>query len=481
MPSDDLPPPPSFFDKLPVELLKRIVELVHEQDKAFKKRPLRRAEHRPETLEGMYDEDFDEEVDEADQPSVRHVPRGIWSAAYGMGVRALSRLNRTLRSLAAPYLFETVTAAQLAHVYFRTYILGWPICALIKNVDMGEDDVKIIAAAWAFQHLHSATSVTFPGERLSDLFDEAATLSRHEAENLEVVTREAARAGFQRFLRRITDVRIPTVTVHATFVILWKLAPTLRRVELGPKWLSGDGYRLAQALERATLDELVVLGGAYDMSSAFCGAAMTHPSLTSLTVPVASLGRDPLPCIRRVSPNLTSLTLLHIGKDDVSASSASLPALTHLRLVGDSSCLSVLPHFNSSPLRSVELECRPSMFNPSPPSFPPPAEWSPSLRRIDCIVRGPVRPVEIEAFFETVRLTRRIEVSLSWVPDAEFHLPLYCPADERLKTRAAAIRDDLSWAQQELNGLCQAGDADGLQELASVLRRLREKRHLVTL
>jgi hypothetical protein len=88
------PPRPSPFAKLPLELVKQIVNEVHEQD-AFKKSDIERSE----AALGQLDSD-EEDEEGAD------VARGVWGAPYGRGTHSLSLASRTLRELCLPYLFE---------------------------------------------------------------------------------------------------------------------------------------------------------------------------------------------------------------------------------------------------------------------------------------------------------------------------------------------------------------------------------------
>jgi hypothetical protein len=96
MPSPTLPcsPTPRGFSDLPVELIRMVVHLVKAQDGAFD--PLYISRHPRNEKERKAAE--------------RNVPRRpgdiAWSAAYGRGVQALSRVNQVLRELTLPFVFE---------------------------------------------------------------------------------------------------------------------------------------------------------------------------------------------------------------------------------------------------------------------------------------------------------------------------------------------------------------------------------------
>lgn len=90
-----------FFSKLPTELLKYIVDIVRTQDQAWMT---------DGHIRGV-EELSPEEADDDSADSVRegqdvNVAAGRWAAAYGEGVKSLSRVNKALRGVTLPLLLE---------------------------------------------------------------------------------------------------------------------------------------------------------------------------------------------------------------------------------------------------------------------------------------------------------------------------------------------------------------------------------------
>lgn len=94
------------YNLLPVELLSRVAELVHEQDLTFRRLDISRAV--PASVEN---------------PGVHvNVSGGTWSSWYGRGIRALVQVDRRSRASAVPFLYEVrlpfsdrVSLTQLIH------------------------------------------------------------------------------------------------------------------------------------------------------------------------------------------------------------------------------------------------------------------------------------------------------------------------------------------------------------------------------
>jgi len=87
---------PASLDSLPDELLKMIVEVVSESDQRCLDLDLRY---------GLLSRWEGNSV-ELDYETAVHVAQGRWSMWYGFGVSALASVNRHLRSLAIPLLYE---------------------------------------------------------------------------------------------------------------------------------------------------------------------------------------------------------------------------------------------------------------------------------------------------------------------------------------------------------------------------------------
>jgi hypothetical protein len=77
----------SPFSKLPLELVKQVVREVDQQDRAFKASGL-------------------DWRSKSGRSFSSGVAGGRWGEDYGNGVRSLSLVNRTLRELVVPFIFE---------------------------------------------------------------------------------------------------------------------------------------------------------------------------------------------------------------------------------------------------------------------------------------------------------------------------------------------------------------------------------------
>ncbi|GAA5823174.1 hypothetical protein JCM11251_007509 [Rhodosporidiobolus azoricus] len=437
-------PSSAEFNKLPVELLKRIVELVKAQDDVIKRMAIDRAAYPRETLEGMVDDEVD-----ADGGVDGDTAGGNWRAAYGRGVGALSRVNTTLRALTLPHLFETVCVAQLDHIIFRSYILGRPTAAHIKHVNLGTGlDRLWISAAWTFQHLPSVTSATIRGSGKINLLSPPVQLDRQELGRPDLVARETARLQVHDFLRRIATLHLHHVTwTMATDTLGSQLFWSgLRRLKIGYAHLDSlRTTRLPQVLQTLPLEELVIEQDFKTASRESLRSLLCLPSLTSFVVPVKALGDDPLSLIAQIAPNVISLQLFQTQCMPHDAPPSSLPHLKHLMLEGLSAGVCLVPLFSASPLQFVELRTVGDEMNDCG-RRPAPGRWPSSLRSLHWAVSSCVRPIEIQSFVSQLRSTFGMDVSFIWRPMTWAYDPDNLAP---IKKKADALRDDLRWALSE--------------------------------
>ncbi|BGP32898.1 hypothetical protein JCM10296v2_004683 [Rhodotorula toruloides] len=137
------PPSPSHFDRLPTELLKHIVVLVYEQDKVFGQGGVRRSSTRPKLV--LYEDEDVWYTGKARAPEP-----GAFSWWYGRGVHALSLLNKRLRELCLPSLLPTAKPAHFVSAFFTFGCVPQAILDGIQRIDLrtsNESDFVVTAAA----------------------------------------------------------------------------------------------------------------------------------------------------------------------------------------------------------------------------------------------------------------------------------------------------------------------------------------------
>lgn len=319
--------------------------------------------------------------------------------------------------------------------------------------------------------------MTLSGEQGYELLEPVMGLSRIEARDPSLVARETARLEFHNFLRRIPEVRLVDTDTDTTLYILGSppIQASTRRLKFvnGYFDLSAE-KRLWEVLQALDLEALEI-----DQACALSGLdiwahSLRLPSLASLTVPLALLGRDPLSLLQTIAPNLASLDLTVSPFASDLTSSVSFPRLTHLALAGTPSSLSLVSLFSSSPLRTLEFRCRSGDSGPLADVWPSFKEWPATLRRFYCEVSSRTRPVAAESFIADLR-HNGMDVSFIWRPGTDAYVPDIL---RTLQSKAEVVEDDLRWAMSEVEALRAAGDEEGMREFAQAVTRVREKRAL---
>ncbi|BGP49183.1 hypothetical protein JCM10450v2_005066 [Rhodotorula kratochvilovae] len=122
------------FNSLPAELVKRIAEMVHDQDSRVPGYPLQRAPHPRRNRPVVDSEDDEDEDEESDPEDDTDVAAGLWSFWHGRGLRALVMVSRRVREAAVPLLYERLAASALAHPFFQFHVLGEPLSQYVQHV-----------------------------------------------------------------------------------------------------------------------------------------------------------------------------------------------------------------------------------------------------------------------------------------------------------------------------------------------------------
>jgi len=112
---------PASYAALPDELVKFIVDTVHEQDRAFSDLAVARgARLRSAPPAGSDNGDEDED----DCEGGTSVIEGRWSPSYGRGIRALVQVDRRTRSHAVKHLYEVRPLLSCAVVHLGALTLN---------------------------------------------------------------------------------------------------------------------------------------------------------------------------------------------------------------------------------------------------------------------------------------------------------------------------------------------------------------------
>ncbi|BGP08898.1 hypothetical protein JCM10049v2_004749 [Rhodotorula toruloides] len=142
---------PSHFDRLPTELLKHIVVLVHKQDQEFRKSGMggTRVTDPSKKRKRVYDSDS-EDLD-SPPPVIRDSKFSTW---HGRGLHAISLLNKRLRELCLPFLCPVAKAQQFASGLYRFGLIPQAILNGVRRIDLHTASLsKYVAAAVALPQL----------------------------------------------------------------------------------------------------------------------------------------------------------------------------------------------------------------------------------------------------------------------------------------------------------------------------------------
>jgi hypothetical protein len=522
------PPPEADVDgtrcvllKLPTELLKHIVELVRMQDQAWMSDGTRR--RGIEEL-SRYDEE-DDSIDSVREGEDVDVSQGRWGAAYGEGVQSLSRVNKVLRSMALPILFEvrfppfisfsssfpykyndrcqpysqTITGRQLESSFCHFHIVGSPLANLITRLDLSRaSEHLMLEIARSLPLLSSLKELIFSTTSVSPFLDLAPSDVRPEWKVLygtsrinkkeEVVHREHARQALHGILGRISSLHVVGGPEDDVSALLRKpaLPSKLERLHLSEfvRIFASPDAPLAQRLQR--LDLRILSIDRVVESHAFWISNLRLPTLEVLEAPPDFLGEATLLTLPSIAPNLSTLILRPASDYHYLAITSPVPASStpsspfpvlrylSLSLLNFHKASNPLPQifafFSTSPrLRALDLTLS-RLNSPLRQTLPPQETWPPSLRRLRVRIVSASRLPDDEAL--RIELAEQgIELEVCWTPSK--HYDTYSDEEEREST---AIKSDCEWALRRIEMLQKTGDRAGMEELVETLGLLRQRR-----
>ncbi|BGP25389.1 proteophosphoglycan ppg4 [Rhodotorula toruloides] len=148
---------PSHLDRLPTELLEKIVMMVAAQDKRFRKNGIARSTPLPTSRKVRYQGESDDEYEE-----VRADP-GTVSWWYGGGVNALSLQNKRLRELCLPLLCPVLKPSQCTKPIFCFGQIPQALLDGIKRLDLRDtSEPDFMAAAERLPQLANLAELDVP-------------------------------------------------------------------------------------------------------------------------------------------------------------------------------------------------------------------------------------------------------------------------------------------------------------------------------
>ncbi|GAA5894508.1 hypothetical protein JCM6882_004838 [Rhodosporidiobolus microsporus] len=481
MADDVSSPPPSPFDKLPVELLKRLVELVKAQDERFNTSDLKPKQvSLSQTSYRATHYGADEDVAEK-----------TLSAWYGRGVDALSRTNQSLRAQTLPLLFETVKGSQLDKSTFRYFVSGYPSARYIRTVDLrNASEGDVVALSLSLHHLPELDTLRATSSPLSRIVSchrhpnagpSRPGQSGEDRGNMHKLARRALLAHRGRF----TALELEGEYAHILSLLEDFADPaTLRRLSIQCRglFLSLVKGSFGEALSRFNLEQLSLMpqevhgwtGPALAASEWIDTTVL--PSITSLIFYLGSPVPSPLECIARLAPNLVRLDLRQ-GEgpfdDPPEDEKLSFPHLQHLSL--PSLCLtdSLLKVFRHSPLLSISLTIHSNELD-CVDMLPLDTPLPPTLRSLYIDYHAATPPTDRTSYAEALA-ARNIAFSFSWTPEP-WPLEEDIPADEEIGTslKKQVIEQTIEWAREYAEGLALAEDEPGLNRLGEALTRVKE-------
>ncbi|GAA5889137.1 hypothetical protein JCM6882_009751 [Rhodosporidiobolus microsporus] len=502
MASLDEPPPPSFFGKLPVELLKHIVAVVREQDKAFWNM---RVEIVGPPVFDPEDKYFTE--DEDAEPS-----KGRWGAWYGYGLSALSLCNKQLRALCMPYLFETTTSRKVNDPAFTVGIIDESVCRHVRHLELDgtTTDDALFAVASALMRLPRLERLTLSAalpffikdpSPVADIFvpNHHAPYEEQERLNAALKRRKLAREAFGRLAGRITSLNVRNMKTQQVLDVLDNFASpaSLRvlKVECTDSFFARACSPFQDVIAPFSLHDLDISCHAWSLSVDPSWTSLRLPTVTSFTLQIADAAIAALELVNSATPALRRLHLrqtygqLH-PLPTPSDVSLTLPHLTHLTITGRANASALVPLFSASPLRSVALILSADSFDVLAVRNLAPLQHIPaSVRHLHLAFQSRNRPSDFEAYrsaFTARGASSTIVLTPSNGLQREQAQPVGAPAstdsspeghadDVRQK---AAIAETLDYARRRLEWMWAIGDREGIDELAQALDWVRERQYI---
>ncbi|GAA6003930.1 hypothetical protein JCM10207_006472 [Rhodosporidiobolus poonsookiae] len=487
---DPLSPAPSssLFDKLPLELLKLIVSFVNDQDKRFNE-----SEIQTSTQPDRYDYCDEEEP-----------ARGIFSSRYRHGIKSLSLCNKLFRSLCLPWLVETVTPRKISGAFAQVFVLGAPLSHYIRHLDISESYAfDLLAACAALPRLPRLDRITIAARTMPSFMRDGWTPPDMARDDRSTDSQSVfANLALRRFLPRLKDVTLQVDSVDSVEELCGALRyldqAALRklRIDSDTEFFRYDSAPTLPLLQHFPLESLVLRHKPSRINDTLPAVisdgweALRMPTVTSLSI---TLTNDPDAAFRFIQsafPNLVTFEVHHSGLVPHEIDPLdNLPSLKQFIYHGDTITSDILSYFTNTPLITAtychhdapEFTFKYADFHaldyPLPPSL--------RLVRIEYTTLNQVPDADVLA---DQLSALGIALTTSWTPTRNLELfEHYGGAGEELgeafdnNQQAAAVEDTLAWAQRRFEWLKRTGDESGLDEMAAMLRGVRERQVVETL
>ncbi|BGP40982.1 hypothetical protein JCM10449v2_004947 [Rhodotorula kratochvilovae] len=495
--------PRASLASLPTELLKQIVAEVNKQDKAFAG-----VERAPHSQPSAYGPRLHAPANDEGKRRDRRTYTGVdvvWSYWHGRGTSALSYVNKKLRSLALPFLFDTVTSKQACSSLAGAALSGSSVPRMVRYLDCYSDWTDWAQAAATALRLQGVKELTLGDENSAALLEPsedsaACTILRHAFANL---AHHIEVLDFFPLNYNVATDLLDLLTCPSALHVLRitasgnPLVTNLAKFRGGLSGLSLEKLDITDSHDSWTHDDEA---DPPEVDATWFGAFSLPTVKTSgFTAERPPPERPPperfLEFVAHAFPNLEHLrisinghSLLHSPAEPTRGLSAQvLPHLEHLTL-GDNHATDLLfAHFilRSSPSMSGHP---PNLLAKLKGLFPPDFRLPPTLRRIHCDTQSPSRPGNaaedaalvawaahcgVQVPFQSARRTE----PLGYVRHARIERMLQ--ARRREKGARAAVRDAtrsaLQWALKRVDSLARARDVAGLLELDEACRPLMER------
>ncbi|GAA5893671.1 hypothetical protein JCM6882_007874 [Rhodosporidiobolus microsporus] len=480
--ADDAPAARSSpFDKLPLELLKRIVELVKEQDLAFAASGLERACPNHGTRVGSR--------------TYKTTPlEGEWSSWCGRGMAALSLVNKLFRGLTFSLLCETVTLKRLASPFFRFKLVHRPeVVASIRTLDarIAPKGAWLTAAPLfprlSLVHLivaESGLAVVPP-----DAFAAAVSDDPSEASWVQ--------QAFQDVLHQVVSVETHDVSVDQLETLMRQLdLPNIRelRILYPDRPAEEDSFSFKEAnlrlvplfqqlvkLETFKLHDEGTWEDDFVVNSSWMNLLL--PSLSSATIQARRRCASLCELFKGAAPELRTLRI--VGFDPVAGNEPfalpDMPSLRHFTIGFVRAATFTLPP--ATPLVSLAVDVSETTIG-CRSVFPALEALPSSLRLITLTVDSATLPADADSFRADC-VSRGIAFRLFWSPSTDL-MRRAVPEDgfgrlfrgdwDRLRPASlAAAHETLEWAKGRLEWCERFGDDRTAQEIINSLTRVRER------
>ncbi|GAA6029118.1 hypothetical protein JCM8097_001608 [Rhodosporidiobolus ruineniae] len=432
-------PPPSFFDRLPLELVKAIVAEVDAQDKCFRATELGRTR-----LRASYDSDDSDAPSDGDH----------------------TRIPTFINVVNEPVILSAVQHLQLDH--------------------MDGYESRLVALALKLPQLPALTSLAINTTCAASLFAAAPDDVRgewasevgddREEKKEEVVRRELARQSLHGFLGRVIDLSVTSQERSSIATILGSPAfrPGLRRLHLNLRssLFQHEDQEVAQSLHRLAPKQLIINGVYVRNPHPSWADSLRSPDATSLTLDPRCFADSTLSIFSRITPNIDTLIVTHQALlSAVPNSLPPFPRLRHVHLSTFDDTPVLLLTFLRLPLDSLTITFEESMYSFAVNRvFSPTTPWPASLRTLRLRLKTQKRSSTLPAFQVAMR-AQGIDVDVEWTMEVTDSW-----SGEGRKRYRRMLQDDLVWASREVEQMDLTNDEAGMREFVEVLQRLREKR-----